>query len=306
MSEFINENQLFQGQKPKVVTTVDKSVKFALSKIFFLEGVVVLIATLLISLANVQLGVENGIKPVSTMIRSILLWVSSYLMYIVYLSWGSQKGKETVEYKQAIENYTKEKEKILRQDYTKLAKYCIYYIKDELKNSRITQLSEIGMSYEHYEKNYLGKSNREISSLNLPDEIKNVIIRANAIKPTTLSPAMLMTSDVINSRNLLSTDTETLIKKDKFWKIVTSAMFSLVIGSVLIDVSLANGWAILITCVLNMLPLVLNIFMGAYQGFKAYSVNEVTNLNGKITHFVNCEKFVPQEQLKFENELESN
>lgn len=287
----IDKNSFMPTEKPKIINTVDKPVKWAMSKIFWLEGIIVILATLLISVANVQLGVTNGIQPISTVIRSILLWICSYLMYTVYLSWGSQKGKETKDYQKAIEEYQTEKKKILENDYTKLAKYCIYYIKDELKNNRISVLSEIGMRYEEYEKNYLGKSTKEIENLNIPEDKKAVIIQANLIKPTKLTPSMLMVSNTVNSRNLLSTDVETIIKKDKFIKIITSAFFSLVIGSVFIDVSILNGWSILISCLLNLLPLVLNIFMGGYQGFKAYSVNEVNNLNGKVTHFKNCQKF---------------
>lgn len=292
----INKESFIPNNKPKVVSVVDKPTKWAMSKIFWLEGLVVIIATLLISVANVQLGVSNGIQPVSTVIRSILLWICSYLMYTVYLSWGSQKGKETNDYKKAIGEYQTEKEKILKEDYTKLAKYCIHYIKDELKSNRISVLSEIGMKYEEYEQRYLGKSTKEIQTLNIPEDKKAVIIQANSIKPTKLTPSMLMVSNTVNSRNLLSTDVETIIKKDKFIKIITSAFFSMVVGSVFIDVSVLNGWSILITCLLNLLPLVLNIFMGGYQGFKAYSVNEVENLNGKITHFKNCQKYVPQEE----------
>jgi hypothetical protein len=219
-------------------------------------------------------------------------------MYIVYLAWGTQKGKETTFYKDAIKNYDEEKEKILKEDYTKLSQYCLHYVKEELKSQRIMVLSEIGLKYEDYEKSYLGKSAEEIKNLNIAEEKKSVIIQANAIKPTKLTPSMIMTSSTVKSRNLLNIDTETLIKKDKFIKIITSALFSLVIGSVFIDISVMNSWAVIITCLLNLLPLVMNIFLGGFQGYKAYSVNEVENLKGKTTHFKNCLKFVPNNSEK--------
>lgn len=288
----INQDELKPREKAvKSLEKIEQGEKWALSKIFWLEGLVVIIATLLISVANIQLGVTSGIQPASTVIRSILLWICSYLMYTVYLSWGSQKGKDTNSYGKALKEYQENKTEILKGDYTKLADYCTHYVKEELKNARISILTEIGLKYEEYEKLYLGKSKAEIENLNIADEKKLVIIQANLIKPTKLTPSMIMTHSNSSSRNLLGIDVEKMLKREKGLKLITSALFSMVIGSIFIDVSVLNGWSIFISCVLNLIPLAFNIFMGAYMGYKAYSVNEVNNLNGKTTHFKNCLKF---------------
>ena len=280
------------------IQKASKSTKWALSNIFVIEAIIVIVASLLLSLVNLKLGWDNGVKPISTVFRSTLLLVCSYLMYLIFLAWGTNKGKSTVDYKEAIKEYNEHKKVVLSQDYTKLAQYCMWFVKDELKNTRISILSEIGLKYEAYESTFLGKTDEEIDNLAYLTETKKTVIKsANAVKPTTLTPSMIMTSGETTSRNLIGKSVEKMLKKDKLIKVITSVLLSFVIGSVFIDqIQVLSGWSVFIACIINLLPVLLNIFMGGYLGFRAYAFLEVENLKGKTIHLTNCEKFMPNEE----------
>ena len=298
-----------ESNSGKLLQKASKGTKWALSNIFVIEAIIVIVASLLLSFVNIELGWENGVKPISTIIRSTLLLICSYLMYLIFLSWGTNKGKSTLEYKKALEDYTKEKNVILGQDYTKLAKYCRWYVKDELKNTRISILVEIGLRYEEYERLFLGKTDEEIDDMNYLNERKKAVIKtANAVKPTTLTPSMITTNGEVTNRNLIGKAVARILKKDKIVKIITSVLVSVVIGSVFIDnLEVFTGWTVFIACIINLLPVLLNIFMGGYLGFRAYAVLEVENLKGKTIHLTNCAKFIPEEEKEeSENEPESN
>lgn len=307
MDKFEFEVPTFENptKSENLLQKANKSTKWALSNIFVIEAIIVIVASLLLSFVNLKLGYDNGVKTSSTVIRSILLWVCSYLMYIIFLSWGINKGKATVDYKDAIKEYSDKKKVILNQDYTKLAKYCMWFVKDELKNTRISILAEIGLKYEEYERLFLGKTDEEIDAINyLSDTKKAVIKTANAVKPTKLTPSMIMTNGEVTSRNLIGKSVERILKKDKIVKVITSVLLSIVIGSVFIDtLEIFTGWAVFIACIINLLPVLLNIFMGGYLGFRAYAVLEVENLKGKTIHLTNCEKFEPIEEEETDNEF---
>ena len=170
--------------------------------------IVAVIVAALISMGELTITLAGAIN-VSLLVA--LLYLISSLVYKNNYSAGINKAKETEEYAAARKAFDEAVERIYERGVLdRIPEFCLRYREEDLKSFRSAMLSDVAISYDEYEREYLGKSKGDIKALTeISKEAKVVIIRANAAKGMNIS------------RNVLMTCGETKTLSERLWTLAT-------------------------------------------------------------------------------------
>lgn len=245
---------------------------------FFIIFVVIVVFTTDVRLTGALKWVELGL------VFFILLFCS-YSMYVNYANSGTQAGKKSSVFTDSLSAYNSKKQDIIDKKYqSRLSEFCRYYIKEELKNSRTSVLSEVGIDFDVYEKKYIGKDKKHlIADTTLSKTQVAAILQANKITPIKLTPEMIMKRGRgNNSREPLGMKPETKKKIHLGTKFVTTCITSFLTGVIVLDVVISPTWATFVACCLKVLLVALNGFFGYKMGYENIVIDTVEYMNDQV------------------------
>ena len=142
----------------------------------------------------------------------------------------------------------------------RLTEFCRYYIDDELESARTAILTEVGISYSDYQKEYCGKDKKTLQKNEKLSVVQiAAILRANKTKPVKLTPEMILKRGRGSaSRSPLGVKPETKRALTFGSKFCTTCITSVLTGVIMLDVIVNPTWATFAACCLKLLPIVLN------------------------------------------------
>lgn len=284
-------NQINNDKTPKDVgqavervgKTQRKVTRNILNNAGTIVGIFIIFVVIVVFTTDIKL--TGAMKWAELSLVFFILLFCSYSMYVNYASNGTRAGKSSETFINSYTNYDTTKKKIVENKYqTRLPEFCRYYIKEELTNARNAILSEVGIDFEKYLKEYIGKDKTYLEAdKDLSKSQIEAILKANAVKPIKLTPEMIMKRGRGNgSRNPLGIKPETKKKIHLSTKFTTTAITSFITGVIVLDVIINPTWATFAACCLKVLLVVLNGFMGYKMGYENIVVDTVEYMNDQV------------------------
>lgn len=241
----------------------------------FLMFAVIVIVTTDISLTSFERVAALGLD-------FFLLLFCSYSMYINCSDSGMRAGLANKGYIDTLAVFEEHKKTIVeRRMQVRLPEFCRHYIEEELKNSRMDVLVIVGLSYDIYKEKYMSMDKEKVKALTELSEVqKEAVIKANAITPVKLTPEMIMKRGRGSYRTSpLGVKPETKKMLNFGGKFLTTFLVSLMMVIMVFDVVIEPTWAIVASCVLKLLAVVMNGFGGYKFGYENIVFDTVNYIN---------------------------
>lgn len=267
-----------EGALIAVESAKRKTVKTLLDNAGMIVGVFLLFVVAVVTTTDVS--VQTAAENAALGLEFFVLLFCSYGMYINMTDSGRKQGLATTIYKDACKRYEELKNKIITGGkQVALAEFCKSYVFEELKSARTSILANVGISYEMYEEKLLGKDLDNLEEA-LTEAQKKAVRLANKLKPVKL------TSDMILKRGRGSARRTPLSinpgKKRSFvfgGKFATTALTSILMGWIALDVITEPSWGVFASVMLKMLAVVLNGFSGYQFGYENIVSDTVNFMN---------------------------
>lgn len=214
-----------------------------------------------------------------------VLLFCAFSMYVNCSSSGIKAGRSSDTYIKSKTAYDELKKAILdRKMQGRLPEFCRFYIEEELRNTRNSLLTEVGIDFAQYQKHYIGKDKFALEKCDfLSKSQKEAILSANHIKPIKLTPEMILKRGRgTTQRKPLGMLPEKKRGVDYGIKFVKTLCTSVLLAVIGLDVIISPSWAMFAACVLKLLPVVLNGFMGYKSGYENIVVDTVNYMNDQV------------------------
>ncbi len=284
MQQIDNEKPQGTGQTMEHITKTKKKVTRNLwNNIGNIVGIFIIFVVIVVFTTDIKL--TGALQFAELGLTFFILLFCSYSMYLSYAQNGTRAGKNSETYIKTCGNYDSIKKKIIDNKYqTRIPEFCRYYAREELRNARTSILSEVGVDFEVYSKQYIGKDKKLLEAGNTLSKTQiSAIIKANSVKPIKLSPEMIMKCGRGNSRRTpLGVKPETKKKLHFGTKFTTTAVTSFVTGVIALDVIINPSWATFAACCLKVLLVVLNGFTGYKMGYENIISDTVEYMNDQV------------------------
>ncbi len=264
----------------RVNNTKKKTLKNLLNNAGIIVGFFIVFVVIVVFTTDIKL--TGALQWTELSLTFFILLFCSYSMYVNYANNGIRAGKNSETYTKSLSDYDAIKKTIVDNKYqTRITEFCRYYTKEELKNTRTAILSEVGVDFEVYTKQYIGKDKKLLESDKILSKNQiDAIIHANNVRPIKLSPEMILKCGRGNSRrNPLGIKPETKKKIHFGTKFTTTAITSFVTGIIALDIIINPTWATFAACCLKVLLVVLNGFMGYKMGYENIVADTVEYMN---------------------------
>ena len=256
-----------------------KTVGALKSRLNLIMGMFIVISVIIILTTDLKL--TSAFDAAAIGLTLFVIAFGSYLMYVNSASAGAKGGSETSAYRQAIKRHAELRDEIISKKLLgRLSQFCVEYIAEELKNTRVSILISAGFSYEGYEAEWLGKGKETVlADEKLTDAHKKAIISANNVKPITLTSDMIFKSNrVQGTRSPLSVNPQKAKTINYSVKLVQILALSAIPSIIVMEVSGGFTWASLAQILIKILPMVSNAFLGYEYGWKNITVDTVNYL----------------------------
>ena len=250
----------------EVMNTVDEFKKKTFRAVLNNSGSLISIFIILVVgvVMTTEIRFDSAANVASLGLDFFVMILCSYGMYVNLAASGTKQGLLTQEYLDAQSRYDELVERINGQS-DKLTAFCESYVAKELKSTRTMIVESVGITYEAYERDYIGC---DAPSANLTERQKAAIQRANRVKPIKLTPSMLVKrSRGIRRRSPLSMAPG--VKKAFAFsgRFSTIALTSIMTVWIALDVIVNPDWNVLVMALLRILTVVLNGFSGWQFGY---------------------------------------
>ncbi|MBR2507201.1 MAG: hypothetical protein IKB70_09975 [Bacilli bacterium] len=284
MEPIKNEKKITPGQTIEKMNAASNKVRRSIVNYSgmivgaFIVFVVIVVCTTDIRLANAMQWAELGLA-------FFILLFCSYSMYINYATSGTKAGKESTCYNDTLKEYNLLKSEVIKNKYqSRTPEFCRYYVDEELKNTKTSILSEVGIDYDIYKEKYLGKDKKElIDSKDLSKSQVAAIMAANKTAQIKLTSEMIFKRGRGNrSRSPLGIKPETKRNIAYGSKFISTAFTSLITGVIMLDVIAEPSWATFASCCLKVLLVIINGFMGYKAGYNNIVIDTVDYMNDQI------------------------
>ena len=268
------------------IVSLEKAGKKKATKKFVDYGgvfIAVSIVFAVIFIVSNEISVTSAWDLASFGLDFFLLLFCTYAMYIGCADSGSKAGLMTQAYNATSKRFDDKKEKVIQSGYQKhLLEFCQDYIERELRSSRTTILSNVGVDYEEYCEKYAGKDKQTINALEGISKIqKKAINTANDVKPIRLTPEMIMMRGTsANRRSPLGTHPRTRKNKSFGGKFISSASITLVTTAIVLQTTSKPLSVIIATCAMKLVTIIVNGFLGykmGYENIVVYTVDYMSN-----------------------------
>lgn len=249
----------------------------------------IFVGVLIVFIVTVAFTTDIKLSSIQQVIELSLaffvLLFCSYSMFVSLSDTGSRAGKESESYIKTLDEYDKEKKAIIDgKNQGRLTEFCRWYVVDELKNARFSVVTEVGVDFDVYSNEYVGKTEEELKTCkNLTKPQINAIIRANKITPIKLTPEMIFKRGRGSSRRApLGVKPE--VKKGigygtKFFK---TCVVSVLTSVIVLDVVITPTWATFAAYILKLCTVMLNGFTGYKFGYENIVYDTVNYMRDQI------------------------
>jgi hypothetical protein len=166
----------------------------------------------------------------------------------------------------------------------RLPEFCKHYIDEELKNTKMSILSIVGLTFDVYRDKYMYLDDASIDALpDLSKPQKDAIKRANKVNPVKLTPEMLLRHGRdVHRRSPLEVNPTT--KKNIIFgaKFVEISALSIGMSIIALDVIVEPSWLIFASVCLKLVSVIMNGFAGYKTGYENIVIDTVNYMNGQI------------------------
>jgi hypothetical protein len=234
---------------------------------------------------------------------TLFLYIITMFVYRNRYAKGLSRGRIDPEYVESLQTYRKKREIITEKSLiSKVAAFCTWYKKKELREYRESLLCDIDMDYDTYKEKYLLLPKKEIMKLPLSMEAKNIIIKCNMARTVKLMPGMILNESGEYDRDkIIGKSGRERERQDKKRQAVTRAVYVIFGAAVAFDVIFNFSWITIAQWVVRMLPVVLAIVSGDDGGYCNVTVTE-TNFKRDQAHAIDLFLEYAQEEVKADPE----
>ena len=199
-------------------------------------------------------------------------------MYINCSDSGMRTGLASKLYTDALTTFETYKKSIVdRKLQARLPEFCRHFVDEELRNSRLEILAVVGISYEHYLKEYISLSEEDVDArADLSKPQRDAIKKANKVKPIKLTPEMIMKRGRGSARRAPLGITPETKKGINFGvKFFNTFVTSFFISIIVLEAVIAPTWTLIASCVFKLLAIVINGFNGYKFGYENIVIDTV-------------------------------
>lgn len=269
----MNDLQLIPAERNKISRLFIGNARTVIM-VFILFTVVVVMTT------DIRFVTISSIKDLG--LEFFLILFSSYSMYICCADGGIKSGYDTDSYKEAVNRFNDLKKKIEDSMLSRMSEFCIHYVDEELKNTRMQYLSTACIPYDIYMEKYAKLGKREVAFLTeLTSFQKKAVIKANRVRRIRLEPNKILTlGKTVNTRSAFVTSPGTMKNIAFGMKMFKMSFVSFSMSLIAFDIILEPSWLVFAEVCLKLATVVINGFGGHKDGFiniTVYTVNYVNN-----------------------------
>ncbi len=199
----------------------------------------------------------------------VFIYVISLMIYRNVYQDNMYKAKESDEYKQAEAEYRE----IVKSAYDKgltsrLGELCSRYRKEELQAYRTELLEDMCIDYKGYEKQYFGKTKKELKKSGLSKAAIKCVVRANKARGIYISQDMLLSGDSApRKRNkMFARTSERREAQDRTRHAVTGLAKTVLVGTIGISVAFDFSLQAIAQWAVRMMPIVAAALSAAPAG----------------------------------------
>lgn len=206
----------------------------------------------------------------------------AYAMYINGSESGIRAGRKSETYLSAKKRYDDLKNEIIEKKIQgRLPEFCRYYVEEELRNTRNSILTEVGIDFTVYQERYVGKDKAELARLTVLSKSQvEAIVSANNIKPIKLTPEMILKRARGSlHRNPIGIDPSKKRGVEYAMKFIFTLAVAILMVAITLDPKADLTWETFVECVLKLFPIVLNGFTGYQSGYNNIVVDTVNYMN---------------------------
>ncbi len=234
-----------------------------------------------------------------------LLLFISYSAYVNCADSGMRLALKGELYTKGLASFEKTKQYIIdNRMQARLGEFCNHYVTKELKNIRTAVVAVVGMSYDEYEKLYLGLDKEAVRQKGLSKAKERAIIKANRIGTIRLTPEMIMRRrKSSNRRSPLGMDPETrkgIVFGEKF---VFITALSLALSIIAVDAIKAPSLVLFASLVLKLIAVIVNGFSGYKFGYENIAVDTVDYMADQEDLMHQHILYIEEHPLSDENEI---
>ena len=242
--------------------------------IAFILFTVVVVMTTDIRLVTISSITDLGLE-------FFLLLFGSYGMYITCADGGISKGYSTDIYKASVARFDELKARIEESMLSRMNDFCVHYVDEELKKTRMQYLSLVCIPYDVYISKYVNLGKRDIKVLpDLSNSQKKAIVKANSVKRIRLTPERVMTlGRTVHTRSVLAVTPGTMKNITFSAKIVKMSLISICMSMIALDIILEPSWTVFAEVCIKLAAVVINGFDGHREGFNNITVHTVNYIN---------------------------
>lgn len=206
----------------------------------------------------------------------------AYAMYINGSGNGIRAGRKSETYLTAKKQYDDLKNEVItRKMQGRLPEFCRYYIEEELRNTRNSLLTEVGIDFSVYQERYVGKDKAELEQLTILSKSQvEAIVSANNIKPIKLTPEMILKCGRGSARRSpLGVEPSKKRRIGYVWKFASTFAVAVLMVNIALNPKSDLTWGTFAECILKLFPIVLNGFTGYKSGYENIVVDTVNYMN---------------------------
>ena len=256
--------------------------KTFMNNIGLFMGVFLIFAVVVIMTTDIHLASFEELASLG--LDFFLLLFCSYYMYVCCADTGTKSGLATNAYNTTLECFESTKKRIIeKQLQSRLLDFCHHFVADELRSSRISILSVVGIKHSEYREKYMVLDEDSVEALDLTKPQKKAIKKANRIKPVKLTPEMIMRHGR-NPHRRSPLDMNPAKKKNVVFgvKFVQISLFSIGMSMIALDVIAEPSWVIFAGVVLKLVSVIVNGFSGYKFGYDNIVLDTINYMKGQI------------------------
>ena len=292
---FHNESRASEFEK--TVLLADQTKK-QITKSFFnnagiFVGVLLMFAVIVIVTTDIKIISFEHVAELG--LDFFLLLFASYSAYISCSDSGMRAGLQTDTYTMGVNEYDKHKKHIITEKMqARLGEFCYHYITEELRSSRTGVLAVVGISYERYMEEYVGKDKNAIDrDSSLSDAQKKAIVKANKFEPIKLTPEMIMKRGRGGARRTPLGMTPETKKGIAFGvKFIRTFFLSIAFTIIVLDAVQEPTWLLIATCCMKLMSIVMNGFYGYKCGYENVVIDTVNYMSDQADLMAQFEQYI--------------
>lgn len=270
-------------EKIPLESTKKKLTKSLMNNLGFITGAFLIFAVIVIMTTDIR--ITSFAELSSLGLDFFLLLFCSYSMYVCCADSGTKAGLSTAIYTDTLAKYDSIKKQIFDSHMqTRMGEFCNHYIEDELKNTKMTILAPVGLSYEEYLDKYVQLEREAVDAIpKLTSAQKSAVKKANKIKPVRLTPEMILRKGRSAHRRSPLEINPTTKKNIAFGtKFVRICVLSVFMSMIALDVIVEPSWVIFASVCLKLVSVIVNGFGGYGTGYENIVSDTVNFMNGQI------------------------